>query len=247
MKWKPLLLCHVAIAVLLGSFLWPPARTIWGSLDTAVFKSLNHTLEGHPWVQLFWAFVNHRKADLVEDAVFLLFFILAIKAAPKEKRLRRAAEFIFCIALAGSLIYYVNRTLLREHVLIPRESPSLVVTPCVRLSKEVPWLLVKDETAASFPGDHATTLILFSVLYTYFAGRKLGAYACLYAIFRTLPRLIVGAHWFSDIVVGSGCLALFFLSWALCTPFHTWTIDRIEKILLFMSRRISNEVEKDLI
>ncbi len=245
MKWKPLLLCHLAIAVLLSSFLWPPTRIIWQSFDTAIFKFLNHTLEGHPWVQVFWAFVNHKKADLVEDAIFLLFFILAIKAAPKEKRLRRAAEFIFCIALAGSLIYYVNRTFLREHVLIPRESPSLVVTPCVRLSDEVPWLLVKDETIASFPGDHATTLLLFSVLYTFFAGRKLGAYACLYAIFRTLPRLIVGAHWFSDIFVGSGCLVLFFLSWTLCTPFHTWIVDRIEKILLLGRRQ--NEVEKDLI
>lgn len=245
MKWKPLLLCHLAIGILLGSFLWPPTRAIWEIFDTAVFKSLNHTLEGHPWVQVFWAFVNHKKADLVEDAIFLFFFILAIKAAPKEKRIRRTAEFIFCIALAGSLIYYVNRTFLREHTIIPRESPSLVVTPCVRLSEEVPWLTVKDETIASFPGDHATTLILFSVLYTFFAGRKLGAYACLYAVFRALPRLIAGAHWFSDILVGSGCLALFFLGWALCTPFHTWIIDRIEKILLLFRR--SHEVEKDLI
>jgi membrane-associated phospholipid phosphatase len=92
------------------------------------------------------------------------------------------------------------------------------------------------------PGDHATTLLLFTVMYTFFAGRKLGTYAALYAIFRILPRLIVGAHWFSDIVVGSGCLVLFFLSWALCTPFHTWIIDRIEKILTF---RRPHEIEKN--
>jgi len=242
MKWKPLLLSLSAIILLLGSFLWPATFALWQSLDTAIFKSLNHTLEGHPWVQVFWALINHRKADLVEDAVFLLFFILAIRAAPKDKRIRRTAEFIFCIILAGSLIHFVNRTFLNHHVLIPRESPSLVVTPCVRLSQEVPWMIVKDETVASFPGDHATTLLLFAVLYSFYAGRKLGVYAAIYAIFRILPRLIVGAHWASDIIVGSGCLALFFLSLALCTPFHTWIIDRIEKILTF--RRI-NEIEKD--
>ncbi len=245
MKWKPLLLCHLAIAVLLGSFLWPATRALWEIFDIAVFKFLNHTLVGHPWVQVFWAFVNHKRVDLVEDAVFLLFFILAIKAAPKKNRLRRSAEFLFCILLAGSIIYFVNRTLLRNHVLIPRESPSLVVAPCIRLSEEVPWLLVKDETIASFPGDHATTLLLFTVLYTFFAGRKLGFYALLYAVFRILPRLIVGAHWFSDVVVGSGCLVLFFLSFALCTPFHTWMIDRIEKFLNLWRKK--HEVQKDLV
>ncbi len=242
MKWKPLLLCFAAIAFLLGSFLWSPTFALWQKLDTAIFKSMNHTLEGHPWIQVFWAFVNHRKADLVEDVIFLLFFILAIYAAPKEKRIRRTAEFLFCILFAASVIYFVNRTFLRNNVLIPRISPSLVVTSCTRLSKEVPWMIVKDETIASFPGDHATTLLFFTVLYTFYAGRRLGTYAALYAIFRILPRLIVGAHWASDIIVGSGCLVLFFLSLSLCTPFHTWIIDRIEKILIF---RRTHEIEKD--
>ncbi len=242
MKWKPLLLCFASILFLLGSFLWPVTFALWQSFDTAIFKFLNHTLEGHPWVQVFWAVVNHRKADLVEDAIFLLFFILAIRAAPKEKRIRRTAEFIFCILLAGALILFVNRTFLRSHVLIPRESPSLVVTPCVRLSQEVPWMIVKDETIACFPGDHATTLLLFTVLYSFYAGRKFGAYAALYAVFRILPRLIVGAHWASDIIVGSGCLVLFFLGLVLCTPAHLWCIDRIEKILTF---RRNHEIEKD--
>lgn len=242
MKWKPLLLSLSAILLLLGSFLWPVTFAFWQSLDTVSFKFLNHTLEGHPWVQVFWAIVNHRKADLVEDAIFILFFILAIRAAPKEKRIRRTAEFIFCIILAGSVIYFVNRTFLRNHVLIPRTSPSLVITPCIRLSKEVPWMTVKDETVSCFPGDHATTLLFFTVLYTFYAGRKLGTYAALYAIFRILPRLIVGAHWASDIIVGSGCLVLFFLSLALCTPFHIWMIDKIEKILKV--KKI-HEIEKD--
>ena len=242
MKWKPLLICLCSALLLLSSFLWPVTFALWQSLDTAIFKFLNHTLEGHPWAQVFWACVNHKKADLVEDAVFLFFFILAIRAAPTEKRIRRTAEFIFCIVIAGSLISFVNRTFLRSHVLIPRESPSLVVTPCVRLSQEVTWMLGKDETVTCFPGDHATTLLFFAALYTFFAGRRLGIYASLYALFRILPRLIVGAYWASDIIVGSGCLVLFFLSWALCTPFHTWMIDRIEKILRF---RRPYEIEKD--
>jgi membrane-associated phospholipid phosphatase len=241
MKWKLLFLCFAAIFFLLGTFLWPPTFALWQRFDTAAFKFLNHSLEGHPWTQIFWAAVNHKKADLVEDGVFLLFFILAIYTAPQEKRMRRTAEFIFCVLLAGCLIYFINRTLLRSYTLIPRESPSLVVTPCVRLSKEVPWMIIKDETTTCFPGDHATTLLLFSVLYSFYAGRKLGTIASLYALFRILPRLIVGAHWASDIIVGSGCLVLFSLSLVLCTPFHLWCIAKIEKIIT----RRPYEVEKD--
>ncbi len=231
MKYKPLLLSHLIIALLLGTFLWPVTREVWEMFDTFVFQTLNGTLKNSPVLQIFWGLINHKKADLVEDAIFLAFFIYAIAKAPQGQKLKKTAQFLFCIILAGSLIYFVNRILLREHVLIPRVSPSLVVTPCVRLSVELPWLLVKDQTLASFPGDHATTLLLFVGLYTVYAGRRLGFYAALYAIFRMLPRLIVGAHWCSDIIVGSGCIALFFLSWTLCTPFHTWTIDKIEKIL----------------
>jgi membrane-associated phospholipid phosphatase len=243
MKWKPLLFCHLAIVVLLGSFLWPVTRAYWEIVDVAVFKFLNGTLLDHPWVQLFWAFVNHKKADLVEDAIFLFFFILAVVKAPQDQKIRRTAQFIFTVLLAGTLIYFVNRTLLREHVLIPRESPSLVVTPCVRLSQEIPWLTIKDETVACFPGDHATTLFLFAVLYTFFAGKRLGIYACLYAVFRLLPRLIVGAHWFTDIVVGTTCLVLFLLSWSLCTPLHTWMIDKIERLM----KLFAHETKKDLV
>jgi membrane-associated phospholipid phosphatase len=33
-----------------------------------------------------------------------------------------------------------------------------------------------------------------------------------------MPRLITGAHWLSDVLVGSGGIVLFFLSIAFCTP-----------------------------
>ncbi len=40
-----------------------------------------------------------------------------------------------------------------------------------------------------------------------------------------MPRLIAGAHWFSDVVIGSGCIVLFFAGWGLFTPFHKIAID----------------------
>lgn len=239
MRWKPFILCHFAILALVGSFLWPVTRHFWDIVDVAVFKSLNGTLVDHSFAQHFWAFINHKKADLVEDLVFLFFFIIGIKKA--TNRWQRAAQFIFTILLAGSCIYFVNRTFLRAHIIFPRESPSLVVTPCVRVSEQIPWLTIKDETAASFPGDHATTLLLFATLYSFFAGKRLGIFAWSYALFRLMPRLILGAHWFSDIAVGTATLVLLLVSWAIYTPFYTWVVDRIEAVM----KLFKNETKKD--
>jgi len=243
MKIKALLFVHLLLLVLLGMFYCSFTYPFIESIDRHFFLMLNSPLEGRPLVQLFWAFMNHNKADLVEDGVFLLFFFLGILNTPKGQKTHRLAQFLFSCLIIGSIIYCVNHTLLRSHTLIPRKSPSLVIEPCVRLSKTLPWLTVKDKTFLSFPGDHATTLILFASLYSFFVGRRLGKYTWFYAVFRFMPRLVVGAHWLSDILIGSVSLALFFLSWILCTPYHKQIIALIEKGLLYLARMYRSRKE----
>lgn len=150
MKWKPFLISFGIIAFLLTTFLSPWTEPLWTWLDLAIFKTLNGTLEGNKFLQYFWALINHKKMDLVEDAVFLLFFIWGVVSTPKDQRWKKTAQFIFCILLAGSVIFFVNRNFLRYNVLIPRDSPSLTV-PCFRITEHIPWKDLKDETIASFP------------------------------------------------------------------------------------------------
>ena len=241
MRLKPLLYCHLVILFLMGTFFWAPTRVYWDILDVAVFKFLNGTLKGNLGLQTFWALANHKLTDWVEDFIFIAFFGLAIYQAGRGARLRKASQFVFCILFAATMLYGVNKVLFREHLKIPRPSPSLVVTPCIRVSDNIPWLKTKERAGSSFPGDHATTVIFFAVSYTFFAGRRLGAYAIVYALIRTLPRLIIGAHWFTDVFVGSGVIVLFFSSWALCTPFHFWVTNWIESFLkMFSYRRITS-------
>ena len=237
-----LLYCHLALAFLLGTFFFPPTRVYWDIFDVACFKFLNGTLVGHPFLQAFWALANHKLTDWVEDLIFMVFFIIAIRQVAPPGRLRKASQFLFCILFAATMIYCVNRVLFREHLKVPRPSPSLVVSPCVRVSEEIPWIKTKEKSSSSFPGDHATTVIFFAVSYTFFAGRRLGTYAILYATLRSLPRLIIGAHWFTDIFVGSGAIVLLFSSWSLCTPFHVWATNWIEAFLkIFTYRKITSK------
>src|SRR6185369_8486193 len=114
----------------------------------------------------------------------------------------------------AATIYFINRKLFSSYLIIPRTSPTRVVEDSIRLSEMVPWLHVKDGSARSFPGDHGTTALLFSASYTILAGWRLGIIALLYGAFLCLTRLITGAHWLSDVIVGSGCIAIFVLSWA---------------------------------
>jgi len=41
--------------------------------------------------------------------------------------------------------------------------------------------------------------------------------------------LITGAHWLSDVLVGSGTITIVTLSWAFCTPLFTRFVDSCER------------------
>jgi membrane-associated phospholipid phosphatase len=230
-KTRQLIFFNVLVLILLWSLFTPATKVFWETIDVAFFKTINSTLRGNPNWQLFWALANHKIADLVEDLCVLCFFFAYVTQARKGLRLRRVAELLFCVLYIGLIIYFVNKTLFREYLEIPRLSPTLSVGDSVHLSQEIPWLSIKDDSTKSFPGDHGTTALLFAASFSYFAGRRLGLFAFLYAAFLCLPRLITGAHWLSDVLVGSGCITIFFLGWSFCTPMGEWCIANLERFL----------------
>lgn len=229
-KLKLLLLWHIIGALLFASLFWPVTKVYWEMFDIAFFKMINSTLKDRPIWQFFWACANHKLADWVEDVCILGFFFAYVKQAKKSLRLRRVAELLFCVLLIGAVIYFINQLIFRENVKITRLSPSYIVDDCIRLSKEIPWMKVKDVSSKSFPGDHGTTALLFGASFTFLAGWRLGVLASLYAAFLCMPRMITGAHWFSDIFVGSGTITIFALSWAFCSPLFTWFTNGSERL-----------------
>jgi membrane-associated phospholipid phosphatase len=234
---KILLLCHVIGALLFASLFWPVTHTYWEAIDTAFFKFINSSLRDRPTWQIFWACANHKLADWLEDIVILGFFIAYVRQAHKSLRTRKISELIFCALYIAAIIYFVNRIVFRENFSIPRLSPTLAIDDAVRLSDEITWMSIKDGSSKSFPGDHGTTALLFASIFTYLAGWRLGIIACLYAAFLCMPRLITGAHWLSDVLVGSGTITLVALSWAFCTPLFDKATNRIESMFRLFSRK----------
>ena len=166
--------------------------------------------------------------DYIHDLVMLTFFIFSIKWADQALRLRKVAELIFSVLLIAFTICIVNGLIFPEFIHISRKSPTMVDKTAFRLSSVIDWIKVKDHSRKSFPGDHATTAILFASLIFHLMGRRAGFLATLYAIFFCLPRLITGAHWLTDNLIGSGTIAILMTSLAFGTPFAAWVITKIE-------------------
>lgn len=234
---KPLLLMHILIALGIATLFSPLTQGFWQAIDLFVFKSLNGTLDwGRPW-QVFWALANHKLADWFEDLVILVVSAMYIKGAVKGQRLYRASQVVFLILYSALIIFFINKTIFREWVQILRDSPTLVVDSSIKLSDHISWLKIKDGSSKSFPGDHATTALLFGATFAYLGNRKMKIFALCYAAFLCLPRMILGAHWFSDVVIGSGSIVAFFLMWAFCTPFAHRTTKVIEGCFSLFKRR----------
>jgi membrane-associated phospholipid phosphatase len=236
-KLKSLLVWNIIGTLLFASLFMPLTQPYWDTLNVAFFKMINSSLRDRPTWQLFWACANHKYADWVEDVCILGFFIAYVRNASKGLRLKRVCNLIFCVLYIGLIIFLVNEVLFRGQLKISHPSPSLVVENSVRLSKEIPWMKIKDSATKSFPGDHGTTALLFGASFAYLAGWRLGLLASLYAVFLCIPRLIVGAHWLSDIVVGSGTITIFFLSWAFCSPLFARFTTGCERFFRWIGRR----------
>jgi membrane-associated phospholipid phosphatase len=236
-KLNVLLFWHIIAALLFASLFWPVTKEYWQVVDVAFFKAINSTLRDRPSWQLFWALANHKLADWVEDLCVLCFFITYVRQAHRSLRKRRISELLFCVIYIAAIIYFINRMLFRENLSIPRLSPTLVVDDSVRLSEEITWMSIKDDSSKSFPGDHGTTALLFAASFSYLAGWRLGLLASLYAAFLCMPRLITGAHWLSDVIVGSGTITIVFLSWAFCTPLFARFTLGCERLFSYISMK----------
>ncbi len=235
-KWdvKRLIITHILVAFLLTSLFFPPTRALWRALDTLFFNLINPTLEGPQWWQAFWALANHKVADWFEDICILTFFVLYITAGSRFIRAKRIAELFICTVYSAAIIYFFNRILVRDHLHFYWPSPSALLDHAVHLSDKIPWIHIKDSSQKSFPGDHATTALLFASFYSFLARGRLALFACIYAALICLPRLITGAHWLSDIVVGTSCIVLFFLSWLFFSPLFQVLSNSLEKLFIHM-------------
>lgn len=97
-----------------------------------------------------------------------------------------------------------------------RPSPTNYFTDIYRVS-QLTGIDTKDDSTSSFPGDHGMMLLIFAgYMWRFFTFRSF-LLAMLIVVVFSLPRIMIGAHWLTDIVVGSLSVVLVGLSWWLLT------------------------------
>ena len=223
-KWNVgrLVLCNLVALALLGIWMWPTGHALFNQLDDGLFHLLNQPLEQNAvWLHI-WTVASMRPFDIV---VGLILLSLLIKGDWVFEAVQvRAALFGFVSIL---LLLLIIRTLFSkwlDHSSLQHDSPSMVFGDAVRLSDIFPTLEknweLKDRSSQSFPGDHASVLLIWAMFMTVFS-RTLMQRVIIWglAVLFMLPRLVAGAHWGQDDYIGGVLIALLALGWGYYTPF----------------------------
>lgn len=214
---KSLIRYHAVAAILILSWVWPTSRMWWDQLDEAAFALLNGSLRlGEGW-QFFWALANTRLVDVLSGGVSALVVVWWLWGRPRDIQNK------ICAALGGlavtlMVVPFTAHIIIRLGANFQRYSPSLVIDGAMRLNELVPSFETKDISIYSFPGDHAFILSAVALFYGLLAPRKIVVAAWIVAVIFIMPRLVAGAHWLTDVVIGGFAPALIVVSWQLSTP-----------------------------
>ena len=221
-NFKPswLLIWWGLAALLFTSWLHPDTRAGWDTLDTQVFYWLNGTLESGKYWQGFWAFVNWRPFDIIAASVILMISFFWIYKQPQEKRLDLLSGLSLLLILI--LVTRFSAAFLLYVTDYQRYSPSITLEPSYRLSELITWIAAKDYHKDCFPGDHGYVVMVCIGFFFVQASKRWGFLSLVLLSPFMLPRLVSGAHWLTDIIIGSGTMLLISLPLLMATPLYGW-------------------------
>jgi len=231
LQWRvlPLAISLACATLLFGSFFLPGTAPLWQVLDVHVAFALNSLVTDSHAQQLLWAFGNLRLFDYIAAVVMLLLVVHYVLRDTRHAPAERAARAgLVCLSLL--LLIGIVRDLILAHLDLQRTSPSLVLEPFTRLDQVInPG--AKSSSDESFPGDHGTVVAIYVYLMWACAGRRYGVAALAIAMLVCLPRLVAGAHWLTDNIVGGGGIALLAVPWITFTSLGPWVVARITPLL----------------
>lgn len=231
-RWKNLAFFNIIALILLASWLWQPTRQFWDTLDISVFHLLNSPLASNPSWAKMWAISNMRPFD-IGVGLIMLGLLTKHDWLFNGQQARRALLGLVTLLVLLLMVRFGFDAILKA-IEWRRASPSLKVDDAVRLTKLFPdWeahLFLKDSSEKCFPGDHASVLLIWAMLASGFArGWKLLLVWAITAAFM-LPRLVAGAHWLSDDLVGGVFLAFVAFGWGYYSPFVANATTQLERL-----------------
>ncbi len=215
---KPQVKVFLFILAVFVSWIWSPMRFFWDQIDLTLAKLFNAMLIHSTLWQNFVIFSNSRTADWLYDFVMIALLAFAYKKARTIdlSTLILAVTLVSCIHIGH--YKFVSRRFIHETLEYKRNSPSLTLENYVSIHELRPDVKTKDRSNHSFPADHGFTCALFiSTIFILF-GRRFALLALVFSLTHMMARVFIGAHWMTDILIGSTLLALFYNSILFYTP-----------------------------
>jgi membrane-associated phospholipid phosphatase len=232
LKW---LIFWWTLAILwFGSWLIPVTRGLWDVLDETMFFNLNGLVANSVFSQSFWAIANWRPFDIIAAMLILAIGFSWIYKLPLEKRLPALSGLgvllviILTTRFSAAFVLYLTD--------YQRYSPSITLSPTYRLSELVTWIDAKDYHKDCFPGDHGYVVIVCIVFFFLQAGRRWGIASVILLSPFILPRMVSGAHWATDIIIGSATMALISMPLLFATPLYAYATTALNRLLVLMIR-----------
>jgi len=220
-----ILLLNAAGFALFLSWYLPANHGFWFPLDSGIFHLFNQLLAKSQAFLWLVAITNNRAFDgfsLLAMGCLMLSFWRKEDAAGRRR--------IIAIGLVMLLIAVVVNQLAQGLMPVKRSSPSLYFPNINRVS-ELLHISTKDASKDSFPGDHGMMLLIFSAFMLRYFGKKAFGVALTIVVVFVFPRVMIGAHWLTDIVVGSLSAVLIGLPWCLMTPLSDRLIALFDRYL----------------
>jgi membrane-associated phospholipid phosphatase len=224
------------IFILSYSWYIPFFYQIWDKIDLSIAISFNAFFKDKLFLQKIVAFVNSRYGDWSYETIVAFIYIFSAFKKDKEERKKTLFFLLIVIAITVLVQIGVNSIICRKVLSLSRLSPSHVFNLPVDFSVfNFPHNHIF--TNHSFPSDRSTTLII-CVLFSFSFLKKFPASLILIlSIISASSRLIVGAHWMSDIILG-GFIISFFI----------WIITPSKMLHKMLEKRINrsyNEMENE--
>jgi len=140
----------------------------------------------------------------------------------------RAVDIVAALSMIGLFAHFVLRKARDRMDFFV--AVGLMLTGLIYVGSQL-RIPTKDLSSDSFPGDHATVLFICAGVATYYLPRAYAAATWAMAIVFMAPRLMGGAHWMTDYLVGSAAVAGFVLFYVFATPLHSIMTDRLELLI----------------
>ncbi|TKY82872.1 phosphatase PAP2 family protein [Pectobacterium polonicum] len=218
-----LVLNVLGIGLFLSWYL-PENHGFWLTLDSHIFFYFNRLLVESPTFLHLVAITNNRAFDgCALIAMGLLYLSFYVKATPAERR--RLLIIGFIMLLTAVVLNQAGHLLPVQHA-----SPTLYFSDINRVS-DLTGIPTKDASSDSFPGDHGMMLMIFTAFMLRYFTRTAFAIGLTIMVVFSLPRIMIGAHWFTDIAVGSLSVVLVGLSWWLLTPASDAAVALLNRLL----------------